>query len=386
TLLRESGVEHGDRVAIVLRNYPEWITAFWATQCIGAVAVTLNAWWTGDELAYGFEDSGTRAAILDEERAQRIAPYRASIPVKDVWVARASVPPSGTKSYEEALSGMRKGLSIPNVKVGPEDLSTIMYTSGTTGRSKGALATHRNHVTNLVTTQLGGAMAALMLPPPPPNAPPPPQPASWQTFPFFHIGGLSGLYISTATGAKLALMYRWDPAEALELVEREEVRSIAGVPTVVRQLLEKARSENRNLTTLMGIASGGAPVPPDLIQSIGSQFEKRVSPDNGYGLTETPSAVISNGGEDYFLHPDSVGRPAPVVEVRVVKDDSTDATDGEIGEIWIRGPHVVKGYWNKPDATEESFGGGWFKTGDLGYRSKEGFYYVVDRKKDVVIR
>jgi long-chain acyl-CoA synthetase len=190
----------------------------------------------------------------------------------------------------------------------------------------------------------------------------------------------------TAFGAKLALMYRWDAGEALDLVEREGLRSLSGVPTVVRQLLERARSEGRDLGTLSGISSGGAPVPPDLINGIGAQFERRVSPGNGYGLTETTSAVISNGGEDYFLRPDSVGRTVPVADARVVKDDGTDAADGEIGEIWIRGPNVVTGYWNKPEATEDSFGGGWFRTGDLGYRSPEGFFYVVDRKKDVVIR
>src|SRR5690606_7587552 len=129
-----------------------------------------------------------------------------------------------------------------------------------------------------------------------------------------------------------------------------------------------------------------APVPPDLIDTIGSRFERRVAPGNGYGLTETTSAVISNGGLDYFEHPDSVGRPVPVADVRVVDDKGVDVPDGQIGEIWVRGPNIVQGYWNKPEATAEAFTGGWFHTGDLGYRSPEGFYYVVDRKKDVVIR
>jgi long-chain acyl-CoA synthetase len=181
-------------------------------------------------------------------------------------------------------------------------------------------------------------------------------------------------------------MHRWDAGEALRLVRTEEVTSMSGVPTVVRQLLEKARAEGVTLPSLGGISSGGAPVPPDLIDAIGSQFAQRVAPGNGYGLTETTSAVISNGGADYFARPDSVGRPVPVAEVRVVGDDGAVLGDDEVGEIWVRGPNVVQGYWNRPEATAEAFGGGWFRTGDLGYRNKAGFYYVVDRKKDVVIR
>jgi long-chain acyl-CoA synthetase len=367
-----------------MRNYPEWVSSFWAIQCAGAIAVTLNAWWTGDELAYGFEDSGARVAFLDDERVARLAPHRAEIPLEHALLARAATPLPGTIGLAAAL-GKVQPAALDAVAIAPEDCATIMYTSGTTGRAKGALATHRNHVTNLMNSQLGAALAAAMAPTPTQTVPAV-QPAALQTFPFFHIGGLSGLYVMTAFGAKLALMYRWDAGEALELVEREGLRSLSGVPTVVRQLLERARAEGRRLPSLSGISSGGAPVPPDLIDGIGAQFERRVAPGNGYGLTETTSAVISNGGEDYFRRPDSVGRPVPVAEARIVKDDGSDAADGEIGEVWIRGPNVVRGYWNKPEATAESFGGGWFRTGDLGYRNAEGFYYVVDRKKDVVIR
>jgi len=385
TLLRNLGVRHGDRVAIGMRNYPEWVTAFWAVQCAGAVAVTLNAWWTGDELAYALEDSGATVAFLDEERAARLAPHRDGLPLAHVVVVRAEAAPADAIDLAEGLRAVAPA-DLDEIAIGPDDYSTIMYTSGTTGHPKGALATHRNHVTNVMNSQLSAAVAAAAMPAGAAASDPAPQPGALQTFPFFHIGGLTGLYVMTVFGAKLALMYRWDAGEALELVEREGLRSLSGVPTVVRQLLERARAEGRTLESLSGIASGGAPVPPDLISGIGTQFERRVAPGNGYGLTETTSAVIANGGDDYFLRPDSVGRPVPVADARVVKDDGGDAADGEIGEIWIRGPNVVAGYWNKPEATAEAFGGGWFRTGDLGYRSPDGFYYVVDRKKDVVIR
>ena len=383
-LLHERNIRKGDRVAIGMRNYPEWVLAFWACQTIGAVAVTLNAWWTGDELHYALEDSGARAAVLDGERIERIAPYLSKLPLEVVLGVRDAVGSPHGESLDDALRPYLDRTQLPDANVSSDDYSTIMYTSGTTGRPKGALATHRNHVTNLTNTFLGGAVSAQLADATPPN--PPPQPVSLQTFPFFHIGGLTGLYVMTAMGAKAVLMYKWQPDQALELVQREGVSSIAGVPTVVRQLLERAKEMNLELTSLAGIASGGAPVPPDLIDTIGVQFAKRVAPGNGYGLTETTSAIISNGGADYFARPNSVGRATPVVDARVVDDSGRDVADGDIGEIWIKGPNVVQGYWNKPEATAEAFTDGWFHTGDLGYRDAEGFFYVVDRKKDVVIR
>ena len=383
-LLHDRDIRKGDRVAIGMRNYPEWVLAFWACQSIGAVAVTLNAWWTGDELNYAFEDSAARAAVLDGERVERIAPYLDNLPLEVVLGVRDAVGSPHAEALDDALRPYLDRDALPDVAIDPDDYSTIMYTSGTTGRPKGALATHRNHVTNLTNSFLGGAVAGRLAGVTPPN--PPPQGVSLQTFPFFHIGGLTGLYMSTALGSKVALMYKWHPDQALELVQRERVSSIAGVPTVVRQLLERAKERNLELSSLAGIASGGAPVPPDLIDTIGSQFAKRVAPGNGYGLTETTSAIISNGGADYFARPDSVGRTVPVAQARVVNDAGEDVADGQIGEIWIKGPNVVQGYWNKPEATAEAFTDGWFHTGDLGYRDAEGFFYVVDRKKDVVIR
>lgn len=394
-LLTDRGIRAGDRVAIGMRNYPEWVMTFWACQAIGAVAVTLNAWWTGEELKYALEDSAARAAVLDGERVERLSPHLAGLPLETVLGVRDAEGTPAVESLADALAPLLGNhqitATLPEVTVGPDDPATIMYTSGTTGRPKGAVATHRNHVTNITNTLLGGAVNALLIADALPtesneDQEPPPQPVALQTFPFFHIGGLSGLYVNTAMGGKLTLMYRWDPARALELVEREGINSVAGVPTVVRQLLEQAAKEGRDLSSLAGIASGGAPVPPDLIDTIGSQFQQRVAPGNGYGLTETTSAVISNGGEDYFAHPDSVGRAVPVAEVRVVSDDGQDLGDNDIGELWIKGPNIVKGYWNKPEATAEAFTDGWFHTGDLGYRDADGFYYVVDRKKDVVIR
>jgi long-chain acyl-CoA synthetase len=181
-------------------------------------------------------------------------------------------------------------------------------------------------------------------------------------------------------------MYKWSPAEAVRLIETHRLNGVAGVPIVVRQLLETAQAVGADMSSLMGVSSGGAPVPPDLIRRIETQFEARAAPGNGYGLTETTSAVIANSGADYFASPESVGRPVVTAEVRVVDDGGADLPAGQVGELWVRGPNVIPGYWNKPEATEAAFGGGWFRTGDLGYVDERGLYYIVDRKKDVIIR
>ena len=382
--LRETGVKKGDRVAIGMRNYPEWMISFWAAQALGAVAVALNAWWTGPEIAFALEDSTPSALLIDGERLERIAPLLAKTPLKALIVARREG--QGGPGIDFAMAASRPADGLPPEEIGPNDYCTILYTSGTTGKPKGAVATQRNHVTNIMNSLLAGAVARGMLGDFGPPSPGAPQPAVLQTFPFFHIGGLSGLYVGTAIGAKMALMYKWDPAEAVRLVSQYRLMSVAGVPIVVRQLLESARASGADISSLMGIASGGASVPPDLIRQIGKQFESKTMPGNGYGLTETTSAVITNGGLEYLAHPDSIGRPVPTAEVRIVDDAGNDLHTSEIGELWIRGPNVIPGYWKNPEATEAAFGGGWFRSGDLGYHDSEGLYYVVDRKKDVIIR
>jgi len=379
-----AGVGKGDRVAIGMRNYPEWSVGWWACQAIGAVAVALNAWWTGPELAFALSDAMPAALLIDGERLERVASLIPELPLKLVLVARRGGASGGGDDFAEAVA--QPLAALPQAEVGPADLATILYTSGTTGNPKGAMATHRNHVTNLMNTLLGATVARALAGLPVSPDPAAPQPGALQTFPFFHIGGLSGLYIGAALGSKLALMYKWTPHEAVRLVETHSLSSVAGVPIVVRQLLETARGSGAAMGSLVGVASGGAPVPPDLIRRIGEQFQARASPGNGYGLTETTSAVISNGGADYLAHPDSVGRPVATADARIVDDSGSDLPVGEIGEIWIRGPNVIPGYWRNPEATEAAFGGGWFRTGDLGLVDEAGLYYVVDRKKDVVIR
>ncbi len=383
--MQDAGIGKGDRVAIGMRNYPEWAIGFFACQAIGAVAVTLNAWWTGSELVYGLSDSGAKVALLDAERYASLAPHLSELSNVKMLIARGQERRAGATQWDSALAQYAEGIGLPEVEVKESDYASIMYTSGTTGFPKGALHTHRNHVTNIQNTLLSATVSAVLASGVVDDADPP-QPSALQTFPFFHIGGLTGLYMSAFTGTKLVLMYKWDVDKAFDLISREQIRSWSGVPTLVRQLLEHPRASRGDLDSLASIGSGGAPVPEDLIKRVGDMFQSRVSPGNGYGATETTSAIIANGGSDYLAHPNSVGRPTTTVDVRVVDDAGNDCAQGEVGEFWLRGPNIFAGYWNNPQATEEAFSNGWFKSGDLGYIDEEGFYYVVDRKKDVIIR
>lgn len=382
----ERGVRAGDRVAIGMRNYPEWAVAFWAAQCIGAVVVSLNAWWVTDELRFAVEDSGARTLVLDGERLDRLDDrLLAETGVENVVVVRAPAR-SGTWGWEEVTGDA--DATMPTASPGPDDAATILYTSGTTGRPKGALGTHRNYVTNFMNSAFAVALAQAMAgnwPPAPQPAPPPP-PRVLSTFPYFHIAGLCGMISHTRNGALIATMHKWDAGEALALVERHRLTSIGGVPTVVRTFLEHPDFPRHDLSSLTAISQGGAPVPPDLVARIETEFAGTVSAGNGYGLTETTGGVVANSGAAYFARKDSVGLPAVGTDVRIVGPDGDDLAPGGIGEVWIQGPNNVRGYWNRPEATEQAFGGGWFRTGDAGYLDEEGYLYVVDRIKDMVLR
>jgi long-chain acyl-CoA synthetase len=385
----EYGLVKGDRVAVSMRNFPEWAPIFYAAQAVGLVVVPLNAWWTAPELHYALADSGARLVVADAERSALIAPLRAELgDVPLIEVRGGDTPTPGARPWADLLAALDPDATLPDADVSPDDDATILYTSGTTGRPKGAVGTHRNHCTNVRNTVLGGAVAAALANGGEPPAPDPaaPQPGTLCTFPLFHIAGITSICYTPAVGAKLVTQYRWDRAEARELIRREGLTGVSGVPTVMRQLVEDLSADPGAAGSLAGISMGGTPVPPDLIGRIDAGLARLVAPANGYGLTETTSAVVSNSGADYLAHPDSVGRCAPGADIRVVDPATTeDAAEGEVGELWFRGPNVVRGYWNNPEASAAAFTDGWFHTGDLG-RVEDGWVYVVDRMKDVVIR
>ncbi|HEY4419369.1 MAG TPA: class I adenylate-forming enzyme family protein [Pseudonocardia sp.] len=388
-LVEEYGLRRGDRVAVTMRNYPEWSPIFYAAHLAGLVLVPLNAWWTAPELRYALADSGARFVVADAERTALIAPQRADLgDIPLVEVRGGARPAPGVRRWAELLDSLDPHATAPDAEVAPDDDATILYTSGTTGRPKGAIGSHRNHCTNIRNIQLGAYVAGAMANggEPLPRPPDAPRHGALCAFPLFHIAGITRICYSVLTGEKLATQYRWDRSEALDLVRREGLTNVSGVPTIMRQFAEDAAADPGQVPTLTGISMGGTPVPPDLIGSIDKGFSSLVGSANGYGLTETTSAVVSNSGADYVAHPDSVGRCMPGADVRVVDPvDGRDLPDGEVGELWFRGPNVVRGYWNNPEATAAAFTDGWFHTGDLG-RMRDGWVYVVDRMKDVVIR
>ena len=394
--LAARGVAKGDRVALAMRNYPEWVVSFWATVTLGAVVVPLNAWWASGELAYGLADSGAKVAIVDQERMERLLPE-----------LMAGAPPGlahlfGVRCEGSSLAGARGRLAAQGIdaaplavlleaaspRVGeaeilPEDPATIFYTSGTTGRPKGALGTHRNICTSLMSlfflsARNQRAYAA--------KREPSVQHSVLVSVPLFHATGSHGLLVpNTMAGAKLVMMRRWNPERALELIERERINNFIGVPTMVWQALNSPALQRRDTSSLRTVSCGGAPAPPELLRRLRARFPAAI-PSNSYGLTETSSVATSISGDDYARRPESVGRPLPVVEVRVLGAGGEVTEAYETGELWVRGANVVAGYWNRPEATAAAIQDGWFRTGDLAYVDGDGFVYIVDRAKDVLIR
>jgi long-chain acyl-CoA synthetase len=395
-LVDDFGVTKGDRVAIAMRNYPEWVVAFWATASIGAVVVPLNAWWTAPELAYGLADSGSKVLVSDAQRAERLVPHLGELGLGGVVVAKPEgALPAGTVSFDDVVGDIASlpALELPDAEIVPDDDATIFYTSGTTGKPKGALGTHRNICGNLFALLVGSQRAALRAAGSVEAAAEAkaraPKKAGSQlvSVPFFHATGCHSILLSnTAFGGKLVIMHKWDAERALELIEREQVTNFGGVPSMVWEVLESPSFATRDISSVTSISYGGAPAPPELVRRIDAMFPGR-TPANGYGLTETSSISTQNTGVDYLAKPDSVGVPIPVCDVKVVGDDGEDLPPGAVGELWIKGPNVVKGYWNKPEATAEAFlPGGWFRSGDVARIDDEGFVFIVDRAKDMVIR
>ena len=385
TELRRRGVGKGDRVALAMVNLPEWPAIFFAVTALGAICVPLNAWWTGPELEYGLADSGATALFCDRSRHERLAPHLANLPeLKHVIVSRAA-----TGDRLEDLIGAPgswselPAIDFPEADVQPDDPATIFYTSGTTGKPKGALGTHRNLTTNILSTGYVTARAALRRGETPPEASPR---TGLMVIPLFHVTACSAsLMSSMVAGNTTIFMRKWDVVEAMKLIEREHVQITGGVPTIAWQILEHPDRHKYDLSSLELITYGGAPSAPELVKRIFEEFG--ALPGNGWGMTETMATVTAHVGEDYLNRPDSAGPPVPVAELKIVAADGiTTLPAGEVGELWARGPQIVVGYWNKPDATAETFVDGWVRTGDLATLDAEGFLTLVDRAKDMIIR
>jgi len=383
-LVEEYGVGKGDRVAIGMRNYPEWVLSFAAIVSIGAISVSLNAWWTEGEIDYALEDSGAKVLIADRERVERSRSACERLRIRTIGVRGATgagvdawAPPSGTP--------------MPAVDVAPDDDATILYTSGTTGRPKGAVSTHRAVVQSLTAFGCRGAVEAVRnaakaeATGDDASAAPANPPAFILIVPLFHVTGCVPVMLSCfVNGLKLVVMYKWDPSRALQLIERERVTNFVGVPTQSWDLLEAPDFATYDTSSLVSIGGGGAPAPPELVKRVETNFKGR--PNIGYGMTETNAYGPGNSGDDYVSHPSSTGRWVPMLELEVRDPERRPVPVGETGEIWFKGPHLIRGYWNKPEATAETIVDGWLRSGDLGRVDEDGFVYVMDRVKDMVIR
>ncbi len=385
-LVSRYGIKVGDRVALGMRNLPEWVISFAATLSVGAVSVSLNAWWTEKELTYALEDSGASLVLADPERVERMtaSAKKLGIPIVAVRTPEGAQLAEGIDRFEDVIE---LGTPLPMVEMGPENDATILYTSGTTGEPKGAVSTHRAIVQALMAfgcrqmiemARLGDEAPSGELPQAPPSM--------ILTVPLFHVTGCVPVMLSAfAGGFKLVIMYRWDPDKALQLIERERVTTFVGVPTQSWDLIESPNFHKYDTSSLIAIAGGGAPAPPTLVRRVDEEFSSG-RPAIGYGMTETNGYGPGNSGDDYVSHPSSAGRVVPTMELEVRDDDLKAVPAGVQGEIWFKGPMLIRGYWNKPEETSQLFVDGWLRSGDIGHLDEDGYIYVEDRAKDMVLR
>lgn len=393
------GVRRGDRVAVAMRNYPEWVISYWAIISLGAACVGLNAWWTAAEMEYGLSDSRPRVVIVDGERLARLAPIleglRAGGPMS-VIAARADgeALPDDTVRWADVVTIDGAPATLPDAEIDPDDDACIFYTSGTTGFPKGAQLTHRGCVTNLMNiafmaaaAQAADAAVAATAGGPSP-APAPGAPAFMAATPLFHVTANNCvLYPATLVGGKLVLMHRWDVARAIELIERERITNFAGVPSMGRELITHPNWATSDTSSIVGLSGGGAPVPPDQVDKIADKVNDR-APTTGYGLTETTGIVTANYGGSYRRKPASCGPVVPTLDAKLVDEAGNDLAPSPdvTGELCVRGSIVIKGYLNRPEDTAAAIRDGWFRTGDIARIDADGFVYIVDRAKDMVLR
>ncbi|KAA1194245.1 acyl--CoA ligase [Pseudohalioglobus sediminis] len=388
--LHLQGVREHDRVAIAMRNYPEWMLSYWAITSMGAVVVGMNAWWVAGEMAYALNDSAAKVIIGDAERMQRLAEIRDQFPeLRAAAVRCGDAAPSWATPWSEVLASAPE---MPAADIDPDDDACVFYTSGTTGQPKGAQLTHRgccNNVMSMLYVNLtqGGlvqkaqaesaatsqAAGAQELPP-----------AQLLGTPLFHVTANNcAAQPVTLAGGKLVFMYKWDAEEALRLIEREQIRAISSVPAMTRELVLHPSFKDYDTSTVIGFGGGGAAVQPDLIGKI--ENLGRVA-NQGYGMTETCGIIAASMGHFLADKPTSCGPLLPIYDVEIRDAEGIALPTGEVGQVCIRGSQLIKGYLNRAEATAETIIDGWLHTGDIGYLDSDGFLYLVDRAKDMVLR
>lgn len=380
------GVQPGDRVAIAMRNYPEWILSYWAILSVGATVVGMNAWWTGPEMLYALEDSTPKAIIADEERLATLNSIRAKLANLVVIGVRVPGSPADVTPWSDVIAAPTP---MPEIAIDPDSDACIFYTSGTTGNPKGAQLTHRGCTTNIWSLMFAAALQRVLAVQKgliEADAEPP-VPSALVTTPLFHVTANNCVaHGTTLAGGKLTHMYKWDAGVALKLIEQEKISALSGVPVMAREVISHPDFATTDTSSLMTLGGGGAQLQPDLVGKIDEQVAT-ARPNTGYGMTET-CGIITSIGADYFVDkPASCGPAMPAYETKVVDPETgEERATGEAGELWVRGGHVIRGYLNRPDATAETIVDGWLRTGDMAREDEDGFLYIVDRIKDMVLR
>ena len=372
------GVAKGDRVAIAMRNCPAWIICWMAVLKAGGIATLINGWWQADEMRHALELTEPMLVIADTARGKRLEPCGLAVPIVALDVDR----PIG-----EALAPLlERGGDGELPAVSPEDDATILFTSGSTGLAKGAVSTHRAVTSGVYTYAI--SLLTLLGILESEGRPPANPPKTLVSVPLFHVTGeVPVLLNSFVIGRSMVLMRKWDAGEALKLIEREKVTYFVGVPTMSLELMQHPDREKYDLSTLTDVAAGGAPRPVAHVKRLQESF-RTAQPALGYGLTETNAVGCGNFWQNYADKPSSTGRPhRPMVELAILGDGDRHLPTGERGEIAIRSAANIRGYWRDEEATRAAFtADGYFRTGDIGYLDEDNYLFIVDRKKDIIIR
>lgn len=378
-------IAKGDRVAIAMRNCPEWMMAYVAIVSVGAVVVPLNSWGQADELEYALNDAGAKLLFCDQQRANYIEDRLEALNCKAV-VAKGDGN-SANPLLEPWEATQNSPAEMPDADISSGDLVMIMYTSGTTGNPKGAASTNFNTCQALFNFEVHSYMSAMVNPETVGNMMESGfEPSTLLTVPLFHVSGCYAVFmLNLRGGRKTSILYKWNPEDALKVIEQERITIFTGVPTMTMSLLESPDFLKTDTSSLYSLGAGGTACPPHLKDLI---YEKvpHAYPGTGYGMTETNATCASGTGKAFRLRPASAGTLSPIVECKTVDGNGTDLATGETGELYVKSPANVQQYWNLPEASAETFIDGWVATGDAGYIDAEGFLYIVDRLKDLVIR